>query len=160
MPFKTGNMNLLCVLLLSSVFSLLGSSDDKITWISPTSFDFGEIRHGEVVVHNFTFKNTSGEPLKIDNVRTSCGCTTPDWSNAPILPDSLGQIIIEYDGRHHASRWLADSKRREALEDEGWLYIQVTAENLRDEDSQKELAERVAQRMSLRLGSLCGYVGE
>ena len=29
-----------------------------------------------------------------------------------------------------------------------------------DEDSQKELAERVAQRMSLRLGSLCGYVGE
>ena len=70
------------------------------------------------------------------------------------------KIIIEYDGRHHASRWLADSKRREALEDEGWLYIQVTAENLRDEDSQKELAERVAQRMSLRLGSLCGYVGE
>ena len=41
------------------------------------------------------------------------------------------KIIIEYDGRHHASRWLADSKRREALEDEGWLYIQVTAENLR-----------------------------
>ena len=38
------------------------------------------------------------------------------------------KIIIEYDGRHHASRWLADSKRREALEDEGWLYIQVTAE--------------------------------
>lgn len=69
------------------------------------------------------------------------------------------KIIIEYDGRHHASRWLADSKRREALEDEGWLYIQVTAENLRDEDSQKELAERVAQRMSLRLGEpvrLCG----
>lgn len=70
------------------------------------------------------------------------------------------EIIIEYDGRHHASRWLADSKRREALEDEGWLYIQVTAENLRDEDSQRELAERVAQRVSLRLGSLCGYVGE
>lgn len=69
------------------------------------------------------------------------------------------KIIIEYDGRHHASRWLADSKRREALEDEGWLYIQVMAENLRDEDSQKELAERVAQRMSLRLGEpvrLCG----
>lgn len=69
------------------------------------------------------------------------------------------KIIIEYDGRHHASRWLADSKRREALEDEGWLYIQVTAENLRDEDSQRELAERVAQRVSLRLGEpvrLCG----
>lgn len=64
------------------------------------------------------------------------------------------KIIIEYDGRHHASRWLADSKRREALEDEGWLYIQVTAENLRDEDSQRELAERVAQRVSL-LGGAC-----
>lgn len=75
------------------------------------------------------------------------------------LPCPDLKIIIEYDGRHHASRWLVDSKRREALEDEGWLYIQVTAENLRDEDSQRELAERVAQRMSLRLGEpvrLCG----
>lgn len=127
MPFKTGNMNLLCVLLLSSVFSLLGSSDDKITWISPTSFDFGEIRHGEVVVHNFTFKNTSGEPLKIDNVRTSCGCTTPDWSNAPILPDSLGQIIIEYDGRDKGyfqkSIKVYFSVQRRAE----WLYIEGTA---------------------------------
>ena len=25
------------------------------------------------------------------------------------------KIIIEYDGRHHASRWLADSKRRVAV---------------------------------------------
>lgn len=40
------------------------------------------------------------------------------------------KVAIEYDGRHHAGQWLADSKRREALEDDGWAYIQVTAENL------------------------------
>ena len=38
------------------------------------------------------------------------------------------KVAIEYDGRHHAGQWLADSKRREALEDDGWAYIQVTAE--------------------------------
>lgn len=58
------------------------------------------------------------------------------------------KVIVEYDGRHHASQWLADIKRREALEDEGWLYVQVTAENLVDESSQEMLSERVAQRMS------------
>lgn len=40
------------------------------------------------------------------------------------------KVAIEYDGRHHAGQWLVDSKRREALEDDGWAYIQVTAENL------------------------------
>lgn len=30
------------------------------------------------------------------------------------------KVAIEYDGRHHAGQWLADSKRREALEDDGW----------------------------------------
>lgn len=56
-----------------------------------------------------------------------------------------------YDGRHHAGQWLADSKRREALEDDGWAYIQVTAENLMNDFEERALAQRVADRMSQRL---------
>ena len=61
------------------------------------------------------------------------------------------KVVIEYDGRHHAGQWLADSKRREALEDEGWIYIQVTAENLASEHEERLLAERVASRINQRL---------
>lgn len=120
-------MNLFRVLVFSSALSLLGFADEKITWIGPTSHDFGEIHHGEVVSHSFTFKNTSGEPMKIDNVRTSCGCTTPDWANTPIPPDSLGQIIIEYDGRDKGyfqksiKVYFSIQRRAE------WLYIEGTA---------------------------------
>ncbi len=61
------------------------------------------------------------------------------------------KVVIEYDGRHHASQWLADSKRREALEDEGWIYIQATAENLMNEIEEQALAQRAADRMNQRL---------
>lgn len=50
-----------------------------------------------------------------------------------------------------AGQWLADSKRREALEDDGWAYIQVTAENLMNDFEERALAQRVADRMSRRL---------
>ena len=61
------------------------------------------------------------------------------------------KVAIEYDGRHHAGQWLADSKRREALEDDGWAYIPVTVENLMNDFEERALAQRVADRMSQRL---------
>ncbi len=61
------------------------------------------------------------------------------------------KIVIEYDGRHHASQWMADSKRRQLLEDEGWLYVQVTATDLGNEDSERMLALRVASKIEQRI---------
>lgn len=60
-------------------------------------------------------------------------------------------IVIEYDGRHHAGQWLSDVKRREIIEDEGWIYIQVTASNLADEESERMLALRVASKIEQRI---------
>lgn len=61
------------------------------------------------------------------------------------------KIVIEYDGRHHAGQWLSDVKRREIIEDEGWIYIQVTASNLADEESERMLALRVASKIEQRI---------
>ena len=60
-------------------------------------------------------------------------------------------IVIEYDGRHHASQWLADSKRRQLLEDEGWLYVQVTSSDLGNEESERMLALRIASKIGQRI---------
>ena len=38
--------------------------------------DFGDIDLGETVAHVFEFRNAGDTPLKIENVRPSCGCTT------------------------------------------------------------------------------------
>ena len=48
----------------------------------------------------FQYRNVSGQPITIDNVRPTCGCTAPDWSEAPIAPDSIGTIKIVYDASH------------------------------------------------------------
>lgn len=81
-------------------FFLVGFSGDSVVeWLGDTTYDFGDIAHKESVVHEFEFRNQSSAPLTIDNVRTSCGCTVPDWSEAPILPDSTSTIRVEYDAR-------------------------------------------------------------
>lgn len=96
---------------------------------------------------------------RIALIRNGLPCPQVNWkvrlNNGKIVlldmayPDI--KVAIEYDGRHHAGQWLADSKRREALEDDGWAYIQVTAENLMNDFEEQALAQRVADRMSQRL---------
>src|SRR5680860_207837 len=38
-------------------------------------FEFGTIKEGEKVEHQFNFTNTGESPLVISNVQASCGCT-------------------------------------------------------------------------------------
>lgn len=45
----------------------------------------------------FTFTNEGDAPLLITKVKTSCGCTVPSYSKAPILPGDSGEIEIKYN---------------------------------------------------------------
>ena len=60
--------------------------------------NFGTIEEqGGSVIHEFTFRNTGQSPLIISNVRTSCGCTSPEWSRQPIPPGENGSIKVSYN---------------------------------------------------------------
>lgn len=41
------------------------------------AFDFGKIKQGVPVTHNFDFVNISDAPVIIESATPSCGCTTP-----------------------------------------------------------------------------------
>ncbi len=104
-------------------FSLTKS---KVQWLTPTSHDFGTISQGEPVEHLFKFKNISDISLTIDNVRTTCGCTAPDWNETEvIMPDSTGTIILEFDAKatgyfyKMAKVWLNGQNKAEKLFIEG-----------------------------------------
>lgn len=58
--------------------------------------DFGTIPEGPNAEVEFTFKNTGKEPVIIQQVRPSCGCTTPTWSKEPVLPGKTGTIKASY----------------------------------------------------------------
>jgi hypothetical protein len=62
-----------------------------------TEFDFGEVQEGDMVEHVFSFTNTGKAPLLIDNARSSCGCTVPEWTTEPIEPGGKGVITAKFN---------------------------------------------------------------
>jgi hypothetical protein len=66
------------------------------TWDN-TTHDFGKIKQGTPVTHEFKFTNSGKSPLVITNVQASCGCTTPDWSKEPVMPGGQGFIKATYN---------------------------------------------------------------
>lgn len=68
----------------------------KFEWTSVVN-DFGKIKQGVPVSHEFKFTNKGKVPLVITHVQASCGCTTPDWSKEPIPPGQQGFIKATFN---------------------------------------------------------------
>jgi hypothetical protein len=64
-------------------------------------YDFGNINWSQTRNNDgkceFKFTNTGDEPLIITGVRADCGCTTPNYTQEPILPGETGKIAVQYD---------------------------------------------------------------
>jgi hypothetical protein len=58
--------------------------------------DFGTLQEGDAAEAEFVFTNTGKEPLLIQNVHPSCGCTTPFWSKDAVAPGKTGVIKASY----------------------------------------------------------------
>ncbi len=69
-------------------------------------YDFGKIKEeAGMVTHDFKFRNTGSEPLVIQRVVSSCGCTTPTWSKEPITPGGEGFIRVAYNPRNRPNKF-------------------------------------------------------
>jgi hypothetical protein len=62
-----------------------------------TVHDYGTIVQGSDGNCEFKFTNKGKGPLILNDVKTSCGCTVPEWPNAPIPPEKTGVIKVKYD---------------------------------------------------------------
>ena len=65
--------------------------------LKESSFDFGRIPQGKPVTHIFKVTNTGTTPLVLEDVQASCGCTTPEWSQDPIMPGKTAQLKVGYN---------------------------------------------------------------
>ncbi len=65
--------------------------------LKEVEFDFGKIPQGKPVYHFFEIVNKGAAALKIENVQSSCGCTTPEWSKEPIVKGGSGKIKVGYN---------------------------------------------------------------
>lgn len=49
------------------------------------------------VTCEFKFTNTGSSPLVLQEVKASCGCTTPEWTKTPIAPGKTGVVKATYN---------------------------------------------------------------
>lgn len=94
------------LLLFLTILPLMAFSQKARIEFEKTSHDFGTISEtGGPAVYDFVFKNTGDAPLILNNVRPSCGCTTPTWSRQPIAPGQSGSVKVSFDPRHRPGRF-------------------------------------------------------
>lgn len=55
--------------------------------------------------HDFYIANTGTQPLVIQNVVASCGCTATDWTKQPIPAGSRGKVTATYDPKDRPGRF-------------------------------------------------------
>jgi hypothetical protein len=79
-----------------TAFPTSGQKADDLQ-LKEISFSFGKIPQGRPVLHVFEVTNTGNEPLYLENVQASCGCTTPEWSKEPIAPGATVPIKVGYN---------------------------------------------------------------
>jgi hypothetical protein len=61
--------------------------------------DFGSVPHGTVAVHPFRLVNNTGSPVRITNVRVSCGCTLARAMLTNLAPGQETAILAQMDTR-------------------------------------------------------------
>jgi hypothetical protein len=92
------------IILIPVLFSCIGNSAKEKDGISEvtmsfkeTVYDFGTIPFDSDGRCYFEFINNSDQPLLVNTVRTSCGCTRPEWPEEPVNPGNKGRIGITYN---------------------------------------------------------------
>ena len=60
------------------------------------SHDFGTVMEDTKHLYNFVVTNTGKKPLFIQNVKASCGCTTPKKPEKAIAPGKSDIIAVEF----------------------------------------------------------------
>lgn len=99
---RTVNTFLLVAFVLS-LFNAAPTEFDKYeSKVAVITFKTEVIDYGTVIQNSdgtrlFSFINEGDAPLLITNVKTTCGCTVPSYSKAPILPGESGEIQIKYN---------------------------------------------------------------
>ena len=73
------------------------STKVDVLQLKEATHNFGKIPQGRPATYTFEITNTGSEPLRLENVQASWGCTTPEWSKEPIAPGASANIKVGYN---------------------------------------------------------------
>jgi hypothetical protein len=88
----------LIILLASSTFiNAQTTPASSVVNFDKLKHNFGKIKQGVPQSVSFNLKNTGTKPLIIEQATAQCGCTTPEYSKAPILKGKSSSIKVTYN---------------------------------------------------------------
>lgn len=71
--------------------------EEKVIAFDEKIHDFGDVLLSEGALKwKFNFTNISDQPIVIHNVISSCGCTTPEWTKAPVKAGGTGYVNVTF----------------------------------------------------------------
>ena len=68
--------------------------------IDKTSISLGRFNWQKEQKATFTLKNTGNKPLAVQDVNTSCGCTSVSYSKEPVQPGGELKLEVTYTAEH------------------------------------------------------------
>ncbi len=60
---------------------------------------FGRMHEGEIAAKPLPLVNESATPIVIRQVERTCGCTTLEHENQPLMPGEKRQMVLRFDAR-------------------------------------------------------------
>lgn len=85
------------MLLVAATLAIPTLSQAQIRWIA-TEHDFGAFDEEDGKVStDFRFINDGDTPVVIDHVRSSCGCTVPEYSKSPVNKGDTASVTVVYN---------------------------------------------------------------
>ena len=103
-PMRNLNSNLSLLLVLVILAWGCGESSQEQArkkgveiWFQEYVHDYGEILQDSDGSWTFSFTNIGEKAFVINRVRSTCGCTVPDWPREPVEPGKQGKITVKYN---------------------------------------------------------------
>lgn len=72
--------------------------------VRETVYDFGTLLEGETAVHTFVIENAGNAPLVIEDIKTTCGCTTADYTRGKIAPGAEGGVTLQVSTKGYGGK--------------------------------------------------------
>ena len=85
------------LVLFSMVLSVAVFAQNKDVAFKEVKHSFGKIKQNVPATYSFSFNNTTAKPLIIETATAECGCTTPEYSKAPIAKGTPSNIKVTYN---------------------------------------------------------------
>lgn len=93
---RRGIVLLVLIMIFLTALTSLAEKGPRIKF-KETSFNFGQVKQGQVLTHVFEFTNEGNETLVIEKVRSSCGCTAALVSAKKIAPGAKGELKVTFN---------------------------------------------------------------